>query len=264
MLHLLTTDDFAEWFSALGDEAAEDVAATLEVIRQLGAWKEAPGSSEWLLWYEHPSVSALVRRSAPLPGVEALAQELMNEYGAFLGYVKRITTHLESGPFVSRLRRLPPENAAAVARGTGRIRDITSWRRRAMVLGAAQRGRIAQPSDSADGGTRAPGNARHLLAGMRGLQEEARQAYFAVLAAAGFEVVDVPAHSSALREVALRSREPSLRMLYGVDAPRNRALVVLGEWLDRSFYGHSVRRAEHAWRQFLDGDLAVTELAKAR
>ncbi len=37
MLELLTTDAFANWFSALEEGPAEDVAATLEVIVQLSA-----------------------------------------------------------------------------------------------------------------------------------------------------------------------------------------------------------------------------------
>jgi hypothetical protein len=70
MLEVLATEDFAAWFSGLAGAPAEDVAATLEAIVQLGTRAEAPGSSEWLLWYEHPSVSqrpfpALSDRLAP-------------------------------------------------------------------------------------------------------------------------------------------------------------------------------------------------------
>jgi hypothetical protein len=43
--------------------------------------------------------------------------------------------------------------------------------------------------------------------------------------------------------------------LYGVHVEQKTALFVLGEWLDRSFYGDSVRRAERMWKQFLDGQL---------
>jgi hypothetical protein len=81
--------------------------------------------------------------------------------------------------------------------------------------------------------------------------EEIRDAYLRALAAAGFDVVDVPAHSPALREIALRTPPPGLRLLYGVDVKRNRGLVVLGELFDRSFYGDSVRRAERVWQEFL-------------
>jgi hypothetical protein len=93
---------------------------------------------------------------------------------------------------------------------------------------------------------------------------EIRDAYLAALAAAGFEVVDVPAHSPALREIALRVPLPGLRLLYGVDSAKDRALVVLGERFDRSFYGDSVRRAEQLWKQFLEGDMRETQPARVR
>jgi hypothetical protein len=76
-------------------------------------------------------------------------------------------------------------------------------------------------------------------------------------------VVDVPAHSPALREILLRAPPPGFRLLYGVDSRKNRALVVLGEALDRSFYGDSVRRAERLWQEFLNGELSA-QPAKAR
>jgi hypothetical protein len=93
---------------------------------------------------------------------------------------------------------------------------------------------------------------------------EVRQSYFAALASAGFALTDVPPHSPALREITLRSSRSGLRLLYGLDAQCNRGLVVLGEWLDRSFYGDSVRRAEHLWRRFLDGHLIVTQPARSQ
>ena len=74
----------------------------------------------------------------------------------------------------------------------------------------------------------------------------------------------MPQHSSALREISLRATPPGLRLLYGIDEPKNRGLVVLGEWLDRSFYGDSVRRAEALWGQFLEGHPVSTQPAGAR
>src|SRR5215472_10282490 len=104
MFELLTTEAFAAWFSALDDAVAEDVAAAVDVIAQLGTETEAPGSSEWLLWYEHPSMAARLR---PVPpelrerfeaGVRAA-----NQWGAFLGYVRRALKHLDSPQFVGRM-----------------------------------------------------------------------------------------------------------------------------------------------------------------
>jgi len=53
-------------------------------------------------------------------------------------------------------------------------------------------------------------------------------------------------------------------LLYGVDVKGEKALFALGEWLDRSFYGDSVRRAERMWRAFLDGHLRTVEPAHLR
>jgi hypothetical protein len=57
---------------------------------------------------------------------------------------------------------------------------------------------------------------------------------------------------------------PAFRLLYGVHAERETALFVLGEWLDRNFYGDSVRRAERMWKSFLDGELRAVEPAQLR
>ena len=69
---------------------------------------------------------------------------------------------------------------------------------------------------------------------------------------------------SALRELSRRRPGPGFRVLYGVNAERETALFVLGERLDRSFYGDSVRRAERMWKQFLEGTLRAIEPAQLR
>lgn len=243
MFRLLTTEDFAAWFSGLRDAAAEDVAATLDVIERLGANTEAPGSSEWLLWYEHPTMAERLRRASAdgrilmVQGIRAAEQ-----WGAFLGYTRRALKHLESPQFTARLGRLSPDDAGAVAFAVSRIRSAVKSRQAAMSGLAARR-----PVPDSD-------DFRRLVD-----LTDVRQWYLAALAAAGFAVEDVPAHSQALREISLRQREPELRILYGIDVPAQRGLVVLGEWLDRSFYGDSVRRAESLWRQFLEGALPASE-----
>jgi hypothetical protein len=88
--------------------------------------------------------------------------------------------------------------------------------------------------------------------------------FLAALEAAGFEATDVPAHTLALRELSRRRPGPGFRVLYGVNAEREAALFVLGERLDRSFYGDSVRRAERMWKQFLEGTLRAIEPAQLR
>jgi hypothetical protein len=254
MLDLLTTDGFAAWFSGLAEGPAEDVAATLEVIAQLGARTEAPGSSDLLLWYEHPSLA-----SRRLPDTfERLTPEIVKfsqEYGRFNGYVRRVVKHLESPPFVARLSRLSPADAAAVADAVGRIRRLATTR----VLSLSDlyaSGRLSP--------LRPPSPSAAAAFGRIVDTSEVRACYFAALAAAGFDVADVPPQTAALREIALRSTAPGLRVLYGIDEAKNRGLVVLGEWLDRSYYGDSVRRAEALWAQFLDGRPLATQAVERR
>jgi hypothetical protein len=243
VFELLTTDEFAAWFFVLDDGAAEEVAAALDVIAQLGTGSEAPGSTEWLLWYEHPSL-AEGRRVGPSDASWEVVLRLMKQWGATLDYVKRALKHLESAQFVARLRRLTPRDASVVADAVSRIRAALKSSRLRMLEVARLERRLRRDANAFE----------------QPLDiTEVRHWYFAALAAAGFDLYDFPPHSAALREIALQPPAPGLRLLYGIDTPHDRGLVVLGEWLDRSFYGDSVRRAEQSWQRFLDGSLPRTQ-----
>jgi hypothetical protein len=251
MFELLTTDGFATWFSSLGADTAEDVAATLEVISELGAAKEAPESSDALLWYEHPSLSG-----RPLPDYKARFSpefvKFTQDWGRFQGYVARIVRHLGSKAFTAHLAHLSPDEAAVVNDAVQRIRRLSTTRslRMSEIFTKHRMNPFRAPT------------AAEAAVGARILDEtEVRAAYFEALAAAGFEVTDVASTPAALREISLRSTPPGLRLLYGIDQPKNRGLVVLGEWLDRSFYGDSVRKAEALWGEFLAGRPVTTQAA---
>jgi hypothetical protein len=237
MLHLLTTDEFAEWFASLGDADAEDVATALEVVERLGHERAAPGSSELLLWYEHPQV-------ARFEDERSLAFEL-DAWACFRDYTGRVLDALESPRFAARMTRLGAKEADLVFAAVKSIKRATDPRARwALKLADAARSARAKQAEEACA--------------------EVRRSFFAALEAAGFEVKDVPAHSLALRELSRRRPAPGFRVLYGVNTERETALFVLGERLDRSFYGDSVRRAESLWKQFLDGTLRATEPAQLR
>jgi hypothetical protein len=53
----------------------------------------------------------------------------------------------------------------------------------------------------------------------------------------------------------LSDHEPPLRVLFGLDATRGTLLAILGEALDRAYYGDSVRFAEARWRRYQAGVL---------
>jgi hypothetical protein len=238
MLQILTTDVFADWFAALDDKSAEDVATVLDVVEQLGPAQAVPGSRESLLWYEHP-IMARFEASDSLPwDLEA--------WGCFRDYAKQVLSKLESARFAARLSRLDTKTASKVVDAIKQIRRAIDPRLRwtAKLAGDPVALAIRVRPESACA--------------------EVRRLYFEALEAAGFEVADVPAHSLALREFTRRAPSPAFRLLYGVHVERETALVVLGEWLDRSFYGDSVRRAERMWKQFLEGELRTVHPAQLR
>jgi len=237
MLQILTTDEFAEWFASLADADAEDVATALEVVEKLGHERAAPGSSELLLWYERPGMPQNEK-------LHLLAFEL-DGWACFRDYTGRVLKALESPRFVARVSRLTTKNADAVFAAVAGIKRATDPR-------ARWTSKLHHASPAPHGKTPEEACA------------EVRRLYFAALEAAGFETTDVPAHSLALRELSRRQPAPGFRLLYGVDAEKEMALFVLGERLDRSFYGDSVRRAESMWKQFLDGTLRATEPAQLR
>jgi hypothetical protein len=228
MLKILTSDAFAEWFTALDDKSAEEVATALDVVEQLGPAEAPPESRESLLWYEHPSVSTFSL-------CDSLAWEL-EAWGAFRDYAKKVLAVLESPRFVSRLARLGAEEANRVLSTVRAIQRATDPRARWTLKLHVGPLRVS------------PVRAEEARA-------EVRRKFFDALDAAGFKVEDVPAHSLALRELSRRVPGPAFRLLYGVDERRELALFVLGERLDHSFYGDSVRRADKMWRQFLEGEL---------
>jgi hypothetical protein len=236
MLQLLTTDVFASWFSALDDAAAEDVATALEVVAELGPAKAPPESRESLLWYEHPTVSQF-------QSLESLAWDL-EAWGAFHDYARRVIDKLESPKFAARLAELGAQETRTVLRAVRGIKRAIDPRYRWTL-------KITK------------GGHPTLSAHAEAASETVRRLYFDALEAAGFALSDVPPHSRALRELANRRRGPGFRLLYGVDVERETALFVLGEWLDRSFYGDSVRRAERMWKDYQDGQLAAVSPAAA-
>jgi hypothetical protein len=238
MLKPLTSDEFAQWFSALDDQAAEDVATAIDVVERLGPGQAAPGSRESLLWYEHPMVSGVFLEGSLADDLEA--------WGSFRDYARQILEKLESPRFMARVSALGGRQASEVLRLMREIQRAADPRLRWALklasgsLGAPSR---ALPSDAC---------------------AAVRRLYFDALAAAGFKAEDAPAHSLALRELVRRSPTFAFRLLYGVDVKRELALFVLGERLNRSYYGDSVRRAERAWQQFLEGSLGSVEALSLR
>src|SRR3954467_2500964 len=168
MLELLTSEQFATWFAALEDGAAEDVATALEVIGELGPERAPPGSRESLLWYEHASVARF--------GLNHTLAWDLEAWGAFRDYAQLVLARLEAPRFTLRLTRLDDTRAARVLKCIRRIRHAADPRRRwaLKLTGDPAAAATVRPEDPC---------------------AEVRRLYFEALEAAGFAVTDVPAHS---------------------------------------------------------------------
>ncbi len=82
------------------------------------------------------------------------------------------------------------------------------------------------------------------------VNESVKRGLSEVLDLAGVDADAVVDSSSGLREMTLEDGTPHVRLIYGIDVPKKRILVILGEPLDRAFYGDSVRFAERKWREY--------------
>jgi hypothetical protein len=237
MFEVRTTDEFAAWFAALEDDPAEDIATALTTIEKLGPLNAAPGSSEWLLWYDHPEAPQFV---------------VSDDWTSFHDAAKEVVSHIEAPAFAQKLSALPREQAGQLFLAIERLRTATAVGRRGLAMmvasAAARAGRAVDPYATL------------------------RRAYQVVGAASGLAMSDLPLNSSALRELTVPLSPADLRgadfsryrILYGVDLRREVALVVLGERLDRNFYGDTVRRAERVWQQFLQSNAEARDPAPPR
>lgn len=136
--------------------------------------------------------------------------------------MRQIMQHLESEEVRERLATVPFERAQ---RASEALRQV--------------RGRLRP--------------ALHLMHRGEGSVRELEASYRNVLDALGLREAAPRPAGPALRELCLRKREPGMRIMYGVDVPTKRALVVWGEHLDRNAYGPSVRRALALWQEFRSG-----------
>lgn len=219
MLTVLTTEDFASWFRALGDRDAEEVATRIELIETLGPERAPPASSDMLVWYQCAS------------GERRFDRYYDADMIAFAEQTRRVMKHLSSPTARRRLNEVSAESAQLVATRIALIGERTRrWRR-----GFGDRSDRALPETLDD--------------------------YRAVLAALSLSEPEPDPVKQSLRELSLSHCDPGMRVLYGVDVPSARALVILGEVLDRRAYGPSVRRALAVWQEFLASDAETRVVA---
>jgi hypothetical protein len=233
MFEISVTGEFERWYQELDSESAEKVAAELNVLERLGPELDGVRASRLLLWFD----------GSPLPSGRLRREHgqhhrwLVEQAHARMSQVLRAQHEalrcLETPNFQARFLKLEPLAARRAQELLERVR--ASVRAATLALALARPG---APHDS-EWSERSP------------LPDEAVQAaLLELLSCVGLRLEDVADRSSGLRELTIAELRPPQRLLYAIDAPRRRILAILGEALERAYYGDSVRLAELRWREY--------------
>jgi hypothetical protein len=227
MYQIVPEPAFSAWFERLAESAAEDVASALEVVAKAGGALEPARVTRALLWFDGvgsggASVSLDLRWLSLVDSAESAR--------TLVGFERDVLACLDSAAFRERLARLDAERAAQTLARVERLRRrVRAFQRELVLELGASRG----PSER-----------------LAARKAELAEAFEAVLRAAGLAGERLFRSESGLRELTLGEREPPLRVLFGLDATRGKLVAILGEALDRSYYGDSVRFAEARWARY--------------
>lgn len=229
MFEIVPEPAFRAWFEALAEPLAEEVAAALEVVAHAAETLDPPGVSRALLWFDGTGPGASIGSA------DALLLRLNLERSAdglrsVLAWQHELLACLGSPAFRRRLEELPPSSAADALQTVESLRaELRAWQKQ-VVLGLGA-GRV-----SVDVMERRRAAIMHEFSG--------------VLELFGLRAGEFIALSSGLRELTITRVTPPLRVLFGIDATAKRLVALLGEPLDRAYYGDSVRFVEKRWARY--------------
>ena len=248
MFEITPSSEFSAWFEALAPELAEEVACALDLLAEAGVALGPSRTSRALLWYdgcagELPDDPLFPARSAAnLMASFADVRELML-------WRREVVRCLESPAFGERLARLTPKAASVALAAIENLKlRLEAASKRIALQGAGGQSKAAVPAPLVLG-TLAPHELRVLQARFAP-ENELKQAFYEVLRLVGLEPAQVLNSASGLCELTIPSTEPALRVLFGLDAPGQRIVVLLGEALSRRYYGDSVQLAEQRWSHY--------------
>jgi hypothetical protein len=224
MFEVTPSTEFSAWFESLSPELAEEVACALDLLAEAGVALGPSHASRALLWYDGCR--------GELPS-DPLFRQRMNSFSRHFDDVRElllwhheVVRSLESATFRERLARLEPK-AASVA-----LLAVENLKVRLKAAGKRIAFQRQPPRFESVGGN------------------ELKESFFQVLRLVGLEPTPVMNSLSGLCELSIPCTEPPLRVLFGLDALGQRIVALLGEPLDRSYYGDSVTLAEQRWQQY--------------
>jgi hypothetical protein len=224
MFEVLPEPEFRGWFDGLPEAVAEEVTASLELVARAGNVLEPAGVSRALLWYDGvgPPVGELEARFG--------ISEVANAVREIMFWYDEVARTLESEAFRERLSRLSPAKAGEALRAVERLKQQLRGSRLEVI-----------------GLERSWGEQEKRL---RKAKDRLQPIFLRVLDLVGIPARAVTKPDSGLRELAIASTQPPLRILYGLDVPNKRLVAIMGEPLTRAYYGDSVRLAEARWAQY--------------
>jgi hypothetical protein len=226
----IVTEEFARFFESLDEADAEEVASALDVLVEAGGALGPGRVSRLLLWFDGT-------RAPGAPAVETeLAVEALSRVSTGLDFRQDVLRCLESEAFSARLARLDSPTAARALALVERIRFLIQGTRTYVVLARG---------GAAEGGSHA----------------RLERDFSELLSLAGLDPSTPPGSEPGVWELGVKTPSGPVRLLYGVDEPRRRVVVLLGERLDRAYYGDSVRFAERRYRRYRREAAQSTERA---
>jgi hypothetical protein len=260
MFQITPSNEFATWFEALAPELAEEVACALDLVAEAGVALGPSRTSRALLWYDgsgggEPTDAWYGLRAA------GDAPRSFDDVREVLLWYREVVRCVESSAFRERLARLEPQ-AASVALAA--VENLKVRLKAARARSALCSSTPALPRSAlATLATLTPREAR-VLAERFAPENELKEPFFEVLRLVGLEPTQMMNSPSGLCELTIASTEPPLRVLFGLDAPGQRIVALLGEPLTRSYYGDSVQLAEQRWLSYCSSPAQPSEQADDR
>jgi hypothetical protein len=227
MFQVVPEPEFEAWYQALPEPLAEEVATAIDLAASFSGALSPDRLSRLLLWFDG---SGSAEPGVTQPYGSALAGLPLARTQSYLVWHQEVLLSLESVAFKRRLEQLDPNQAASA------LKLVERLKRR---LHAARLSGNFSPWQPARGAEAGPDPA-----GVRG-------AFVDLLQLMGLEQSALLGSGSGLRELCIDNVKPKLRVLFGLDFPARRLLAILGETLDRRYYGDSVKRAEMRWQEYL-------------
>ncbi|HEY3667156.1 MAG TPA: hypothetical protein VGL19_14195 [Polyangiaceae bacterium] len=245
MFQITPSNEFATWFEALAPELAEEVACALDLLAEAGVALGPSRTSRALLWYDGCAGNEATGWDRLRTGSDA--PRSFDDVREVLLWHREIVRCLESTAFRERLARLQPQVAslALVAVENLKVRLKAARARTSLQSSAALFPRSALATLEALTAREA-----RVLAERFAPENALKEPFFEVLRLVGLEPTQMMNSPSGLCELTIASTEPRLRVLFGLDAPGQRIVALVGEELKRSYYGDSVQLAERRWLSY--------------